>query len=209
MHRMSPEDLTLEQYLAFCGGGPAARVLRWQIAKTHSARVQIIEEALADYYSRLVDTRGQDKKFGEDALTMQLANMLAAGGIPAVHDEHVNGHCDLVIRANGNFMWLGEAKVHGGYKWLDDGFQQLSTRYGTAMEGRDHGELIIYHRQGDSRAVLEEWRDRLTAANDNVAVSEDIENQRLYFRTEHTCANSGCTYYTRHHIVPLMHDPKK
>lgn len=81
---------------------------------------------------------------------MPLANMFCAAGIGARHDQHVNGHCDLVISASGNFMWLGEAKVHSSYDWLVKGFGQLSTRCGTAMVGRDCGELIIYHRKGNA-----------------------------------------------------------
>ncbi|EEX09656.1 conserved hypothetical protein [Ruegeria lacuscaerulensis ITI-1157] len=206
---MGAEDLSVRDFLNIFGDDEGLRGLRWKIAKCSKLRVELIEEALADFYGRLVDARKDKEKLGENTLTRHLADMLTACGIPAKREEDVNGHCDLVIRASGNFLWLGEAKVHSDYGWLDDGFQQLSTRYGTAMEGRDHGELIIYHRGGDSRNVLQTWKERLVAANDNVVVSEDIEDQRLYFRTEHKCANSGCTFYTRHHIVPLMHDPKK
>lgn len=205
---MAAEDMRLSDYLGFFGGSPGGRAVRWQLAETHEERLRILEESLAFCFSRLVDTRGLEEKRGEDELTMRIADMLEAGGISAIHDRHVNGHCDLIVE-HDSFMWLGEAKVHKDYGWLEDGFHQLSQRYGTAMLGRDHGELIIYHRKGDSKAVLTEWRDRLSAAHSDVTLMEDIEGSKLSFRTSHKCPNSGCDFFVRHSIVPLMHAPIK
>lgn len=206
---VNPEDLTLADYLKFFGGAPGGRAVRWQIARSHDERLEILEEALAQCYSNLVDTRGLNESRGEDELSMQVANMLSTAGISARHDRHINGHCDIVVDADNGFMWLGEAKVHKDYGWLDDGFLQLSTRYGTAMAGRDRGELIIYHRAGDSLSVLEIWKSRLVAARPEVEVCADIVEPNLFFRTRHKCPNSGCTFHVRHAIIPLMHAPKK
>ncbi|SIN98909.1 hypothetical protein SAMN05444722_0026 [Rhodovulum sp. ES.010] len=205
---MAAEDMRLSEYLGFFGDSPGGRALRWQLARTHGERLKILEEALSFCFSRLVDNRGLAKDRGEDELTMHIADMLVSGGISAIHDRHVNGHCDLIVEHN-SFMWLGEAKVHKDYRWLEDGYHQLSHRYGTAMLGRDHGELIIYHRKGDSKAVLEEWRNRLVDRHSDVTITEDIDGSRLSFRTSHKCPNSGCDFFVRHSIVPLMHAPIK
>lgn len=206
---MTIEDLTVRDYIQVFGSTAGGRVLRWQFAAKYSDRLVILEEALQQCYSNLVDTRGLDEDRGEDELSMQIVNMLTMSGIPAQHDRHINGHCDIVVDNYSGFMWLGEAKIHKDYGWLDDGFLQLSSRYGTAMEGRNHGELIIYHRAGKSKSVLTEWRDRLLKQHEDVKLTEDIADPKLYFRTKHTCPNSGCDYYVRHSIVPLLHDPKK
>jgi hypothetical protein len=187
---------------------PGGRAVRWQLAKTHRERLEILEESLVFCFKRLVDTRGLEENRSEDELTMRIADMLVSGGICATHDRHVNGHCDLIVE-HSSFMWLGKAKVHKDYGWLEEGFLQLSQRYGTAMLGRDHGELIIYHRKGDSFAVLIEWRDRLTAKYTDVTITQDIEDSNLSFRTRHKCLNSGCDFFVRHSIVPLMHAPIK
>lgn len=208
---MNPEDVTVAEYLKWNGDSQGGRVLRWVFAPSHDERVAILEEVLGQAYASLVDVRGilakEDR--GEDEISMQIVQMLNAAGISAVHDQHVNGHCDIIVNHENGFRWLGEAKVHKDYGWLEDGFLQLSTRYGTALVGKDHGELIIYHRGGASTTVLDEWKTRLTSAHDMVSVTEDKITTELFFRTEHKCANSGCLFYVRHTIVPLQHDPKK
>jgi len=208
---MNPEDVTVAEFLKWNGDSQGGRVLRWAFAPSHKERVSILEEVLGQAYASLVDIRGiiANEDRGEDEISMQVVQMLNAAGISAVHDQHVNGHCDIVVNHDSGFRWLGEAKVHKSYGWLDDGFLQLSTRYGTALAGKDHGELIIYHRSGKSATVLEEWMGRLTDAHDNVSVTQDKIATSLFFRTEHLCANSGCNFYVRHTIIPLQHDPQK
>lgn len=208
---MNPEDVTVADFLKWNGNSQGGRVLRWAFAPSHDERVTILEEVLGQAYSGLVDIRGiiakEDR--GEDEISMQVVQMLNAAGISAVHDQHVNGHCDIVVEHSTGFRWLGEAKVHKDYGWLDDGFLQLSTRYGTALAGKDHGELIIYHRGGKSTTVLGEWKRRLAAAHSMVTVTENRIDTDLFFRTVHNCVNSGCEFYIRHKIIPLQHDPKK
>jgi len=206
---VDPKDISLADYIAFFGNAPGGRAVRWQIAQDQQERLVVLEEALAHCYSSLIDTRGLNADSGEDELTMQVANMLTAAGIEATHDRHINGHCDVIVEADRGFMWLGEAKVHKDYGWLQDGFLQLSTRYGTAMAGRDRGELIIYHRGGDAIKVLATWKKKLLEEQAGVAVIEDLVDPSLFFRTSHKCPNSGCTFYVRHSIVPLMHAPGK
>lgn len=206
---MNCNDISLSAYLALFGSEAGGRAVRWQIAKEHQERIGILEEALSDCYNRLIETRGLNKKQSEDELSMQIVNMLCTAGIHATHDRHVNGHCDIVVDAKDGFMWLGEAKVHKDYAWLEDGFLQLSTRYGAAVTGRDHGELIIYHRQGDSKKVLKTWLQIIQENFPYVAIEEDSTEKYLNFRTKHKCQNSGCNFFVRHSIVPLMHSPQK
>ena len=206
---MNPDKTTIADFLNFYGDEPCGRMLRWQIASGHDDRIEILEEALDECYRRLVNGRKIDADEGETQLSKQVADMLSTGGIAARNEQDVNGHCDIVVEASSGFMWLGEAKVHGGYAWLEGGFLQLSTRYGTAMAGRDHGELIIYLRGEKALTVLTTWKDRLLGSDSNIVLTQDIENSKLYFKTRHTCENSGHDFHVRHAIVPLTHNPRK
>ena len=208
---MNPEDITVAAFIEWNGNNHNGRMLRWNFASSHEERMTVLEETLGEAYANLVDVRGiiTKKERGEDEISMQVVQMLNFAGIYAVHDQHVNGHCDIVVNHPSGFRWLGEAKVHSGYDWLKDGFLQLSTRYGTALPGKDHGELIIYHMGGSSVTVLTEWRERLLGSHDIAMISEDKIETDLFFRTEHDCPNSGCRFFVRHTIVPLQHNPKK
>ncbi|WP_167648823.1 hypothetical protein [Mameliella alba] len=209
---MGVEDISLRQFVDLQPNGRGQRVIRWAIARSYDERMEILEEALNDCYRFLVDVRGLNRKHGEDELSMQVVQMLNMTGIAAQHDRHVNGHCDVVVEHDSGFMWLGEAKIHRDYGWLEDGFLQLSTRYGTSMKGRDHGELIIYHRGSDSessKSVLEQWKKRLGERHPEAKVILDRVDEELFFRTEHPCKNSGRAFYVRHIIIPLRHSPEK
>lgn len=208
---MNPEHVTVAEFIKWNGDNHSGRMLRWNFATSHKERVEVLEEVLGEAYSSLVDVRGiiAKKDRGEDELSMQVVQMLNFAGIGAVHDQHVNGHCDIVVDNAKGFRWLGEAKVHKSYNWLEDGFLQLSTRYGTALPGKDHGELIIYHTGGSATSVLNEWKERLLKIHTDVTLKEDKIDTCLFFRTQHSCPNSGCDFFVRHTIVPLLHDPQK
>ena len=52
---MNPENTSIGDYLKFFGDGPGGRMLRWQFASGHEDQLEILEEALAECTSRLVD----------------------------------------------------------------------------------------------------------------------------------------------------------
>jgi len=135
--------------------------------------------------------------------------MLEMAGLQATHDTQVGGHCDILVKAKNGFQWIGEAKIHRAYGWIDDGFLQLTKRYGLAQDGRDHGEIIIYHRGRDSARVLKTWKAKLLSERVEVAEVEDRIDGALYFRTLHKCEASGCDFHTRHKIIPLYFNPPK
>ena len=71
------------------------------------------------------------------------------------------GHCDIVVEAQDEFLWIAEAKKHGNYDWLLKGFQQLDTRYTTGLVGQDSGELIIYHFGQRTDKIMAAWAEHL------------------------------------------------
>lgn len=206
---MTIPDLSFQQYADF-NGGVLPPIIRWQFARSHDDRFEIVEEVLDECYRRLVDGRRNNQDHSEDAMTQHVVDMMATAGIPAEHDPEVGGHVDIVVRANGGFLFVLEAKKHTSYKWLLDGFRQLSTRYGVAQTGRDRGEVLIYCRVQRGDRVLEKWRERLFAAINGLELTEPDDGKGgLYFRTQHTCQSSGSPFKVRHKLVPLYHNPEK
>ncbi|APX15057.1 hypothetical protein BWR17_03785 [Phaeobacter inhibens] len=146
---------------------------------------------------------------GEDELSVTIVEQLRFYKIEASHDTQTGGHCDIHVHGKDHFLWIGEAKVHDSYAWLEDGFLQLSTRYATGGYGQDHGEIVIYCRGKKGATVLEEWKTRLTEAHIDVDIYDDQIGSRLWFRSKHECENSGTPFHIRHRLVPLYFAPKK
>lgn len=202
-------DATIGDVLRFSGDSAVRTILSWSLAANTAERLEVLRGALDRCYEKLVDARGiiVGKDRGEDELSMQVVQMLQMAGFQATHDTHVNGHCDIVVTHGDGFRWLGEAKVHKDYAWLEKGFLQLSTRYGTAMPGRNNGEVIIYHSGGNAAAVLREWSKRMQERFPDVELVDDSISETLSFLTTHTCSNAGIPFHVRHVIVPLQHAP--
>lgn len=207
---MSDGGPTFSDLEAMYSGQPLGQTLAWLGAKTHAQRLIALREMLQDCYRCLTDNRLINQNHSEDALSQEIVDMLCRQQVDAAHDRRVGGHCDVTVKARDGFFWIGEAKIHDGYQWLLDGFDQLSTRYGLAQYGRDQGEIIIYHRGKNSRKVLEHWRDRLFKNKVSVTLlSDEIIHGKLFFETSHKCEASGYTFIIRHTIVPMHHSPAK
>lgn len=200
---------TLSDLILRHEGTPFGLGLAWLATNSHKGRITVLEGLLNDCYRHLSDNRHLNGKQSEDELSTQIVGMLEMAGIQASHDTQVGGHVDILVKAKDGFQWIGEAKIHGAYDWIDDGFLQLSSRYGLAQYGRDHGEVIIYHRGGKSAHVLNTWKAKLLEDRPEVTLVEDRVDPELYFRTTHECEGGGCTFFTRHKIVPLHFKPKK
>jgi hypothetical protein len=184
--------------------------LRWMMAKTHALRLVALESLLDECYRHLADSCHLNRDHSEDALTIQICDMLQMCGINASHDTQIGGHCDVLVRAEDGFLWIGEAKIHSGAAWTYQGFLQLTTRYGRAQYGRDAGEVIIYHRQKNSFKILADWKTYLQKNCADVVIdNERSDLQRLLFRTIHVCQASGLNFHTRHRIIPMYFNPAK
>lgn len=178
-------------------------------ASNHKDRTKFLEIILDYSYLQLVQNSHLNKNLSEDQLTIEVVQMLKARGIDAAHDKQIGGHCDITVEAKDNYIWFGEAKIHGSYQHLQDGFDQLTTRYCTGMPSQNQGELIIYCRVGDAVGVLNKWKNLLLDNNSNIGICTKIPDQDLWFRTSHKSENTGLNVTTRHCIVPLFHKPKK
>ena len=184
-------------------------VVKFVFAADSNLRTEALEHILEYAYNGLIDERAHNREHSEDALTVQIVQLLKALGIQATHDQQQGGHCDITVEADQHYFWIGEAKIHSSYNWLLDGFKQLSTRYGVARPARDHGEIIIYCRAKNARLVLSKWKSGLVKAYPDLDVYEEAIDTDLRFRTKHECLSSGLPFYTRHRILPLYFKPEK
>ncbi|WP_222869340.1 hypothetical protein ROLI_003750 [Roseobacter fucihabitans] len=180
-----------------CGG----HVLAYHLSNNHASRVQALEGVVEYSYNSLIKNSHLNQDQGEDEMSVSVVEQLKLLGIQASHDTQTRGHCDVHVEGVDHFLWIGEAKIHRDYAWLEDGFKQLSTRYATGGYGQDHGEIIIYCRVQDGAAVLREWQKRLGKAFEDVEFIEDVIDTRLWFRTRHNCENSGLPFYIRHRLL--------
>ncbi|WEJ08437.1 hypothetical protein [Sinorhizobium prairiense] len=204
---MDPTEPTLQQLLAVFGQQCDGAVMAFHLASSNDRRVAALEKILDFAYDDLVNDRHLNQKHGEDALSVQIIKQLKFVAIDANHDIQVGGHCDILVRARDRFLWIAEAKIHKSFGWLHKGFLQLSTRFGSAAEGRDHGEIIIYCRMAKAGDVLSRWKDYLLL-REPVEICEDRIDNQLWFRTRHTCPSSALYFYTRHRIIPLFWSPQ-
>lgn len=210
---MTSPQFTIDELMARASTTGSEISLKWMIAENSSDRFDILRKALDHCYRELVDNRqvNLEDRVSEDQLSVQICQMLGGMGILASHDTQVGGHVDILVRAHGGFLWVGEAKIDRGPAYVSGGFDQLSTRYGTAGAGRNQGEMIIYSWFPKSVERLTAWRDHLLGM-ENVAdlqITEQIEDPNWHFSTSHSCPATGHAFYVRHVFVPLHYQPKK
>lgn len=168
------------------------------------ARVDPAIDHILQEFSR---TPKERQNRSEDALSVDLITSLKHLGFQASHDTTTGGHCDIVIEGNYDFLWLGEAKKHRDYDWLLKGFNQLDTRYATAIKGQDRGGVVIYHYGPRTDQIMDAWAEHLKKYRPDVTI-ENREPGDLVMNTRHVHRRTGRTYHVRHVIVSLYWSPK-
>lgn len=178
------------------------------LAQTHEARVKAVQKSVDFACNKLVKHRDKKKSDDENALTVQVTDMLSSSGIKAQHDPSIGGHCDIVVEGKDDFLWMAEAKKHDKYTWLDKGFKQLTTRYSTGNPGQDHGDVLIYCFTQDASAMLTKWRKELSDRNPDVDTADGEMGNPLTFASTHKHECSGLDFHVRHKAVSLYWNPK-
>lgn len=178
------------------------------LAQSHEARVRAVQRLVDFACNKLVKHREKKQGENEDGLTVQICDMLDHSGIEATHNASIGGHCDIVVKAKDDFLWLAEAKIHRDYAWLDKGFQQLSTRYSTGNPGQDNGEILIYCFVRDAKSMFDKWKNELVIRNPEVTVNEQQDGNPLIFHSKHKHECSGLDFCVRHKAVTLYWAPK-
>lgn len=206
-------DDSLARFKIIAEANPATSlILRRTLANTYEEFIDVLYKDL-DQLIQVLQERKQiyyDAK--EDEITMYLVDMLKQRQYRVEHDTKIGGHVDIVIRGTYNeFLWLGEAKRDGGSGWLEEGMQQLCTRYSDGTEGRNHGGIIVYVQGKFASRIFQNWRDRLalTTDFDEIKITDCTRNPSAAFVSTHNHETSGRPYYVRHMSVALFHKPLK
>ena len=187
---------------------PVQIMLETLMATAHEQRLTLVERAVDWVVQEFVKTRHVRQTMSEDTLTVEIVTSMKAMGFQAAHDTQYGGHCDIVVEARDDFLWIAEAKKHKGYDWLIAGFEQLDRRYSTGLAGQDAGEMIIYCFGERADLVLSEYQSRLSIARKDVRF-DGAMTQGLFRRSVHTHVNTGRDFQVRHVIVPLYFKPTK
>lgn len=180
-------------------------MLHMILAKNHEQRLQCVEAAMDWIAQEHSKTRQHRHGRDEDALTTDIITDLKAIGFTAHHDTDYGGHCDIVIEARDDFLWIGEAKIHKGYDWLLKGFQQLDTRYSTGLRGQDNGGLIIYCKTARVDQIMGIWRKRLSKSRADVEIETCKDN---VFRSKHIHKSTGNIFTVCHLPISLYFKPE-
>lgn len=202
------DQYTLREIELSFGKNDAMRIaFANQWAKNHTDRFRQVERAIDLIISEYQKTRQHRHERSEDGLTIDFILSLRLMGFDASHDKDIGGHCDIAIENEGNFLWLGEAKIATGYDWLLKGFNQLVTRYSPGTPGQDAGGMLIYCKQQNVRLVMERWENHLRTNVANLSLTRCQANP-LIILTEHEHPVSGLPYKVRHTPMALFFDPQ-
>ena len=185
---------------------PVGIMLDMAFAESHHERLAVVERAIDYIAQEMVKNRHVHQGKSEDALTIDIVSHLKTMGIQASHDTQYGGHCDVVVEGRDEFLWLAEAKKHGGYEWLLSGFEQLDRRYSTGLPGQESGEMLIYCFNARLDNVMDEYQSRLEKARSDVTF-EEAEQGALVRRSSHVHEGTGRPFKVRHKGIPLFHKP--
>lgn len=202
---MSVQEPTLADLLAITEGTVCREGVRYLLASDHDTRAKAVRRAADFVCNELEQHKHKKQGLGEDAITLEICQMLRSAGIQATHEEDIGGHCDVVVRGRDGFLWLAEAKEHSSYDWLDKGFKQLSTRYSTGVPGQDNGDILIYCYVKNASEMLKKWGEELKVRHEKVSVTFDGP---LLFHSIHKHDATGLDFHTRHKAVALYWNPK-
>ncbi|ESZ56513.1 hypothetical protein [Mesorhizobium sp. L103C131B0] len=185
---------------------PGRVLFQMAMAANHQDRLNAVEDAIDWIAQEHTKTRQHRQERSEDALTIDIISDLKSMGFQASHDTQYGGHCDIVIEARDNFLWIAEAKIHSSYDWLVKGFAQLDERYSTGLPGQDAGEMLIYCYGERADRVMKEWGIRLRESRPDVEVTAP-DDDPLVLRSTHVHKGTGATFRVRHKGVSLYFKP--
>lgn len=181
--------------------------LDYAMSQTHDERVKHVRRAVDFACNLLEQHKSKKQNYNEDQISLEICEMLQMAGFPAEHDAYTNGHCDIRIKGKEMFLWLAEAKSHSSYEWLDQGFQQISTRYSTGVVGQDCGDILIYCKNSNSKAMLDMWKVELVARNCDVVTDDPPCENPMTFNSIHKHASTGLDFHIRHKVISLYWRP--
>lgn len=209
----SLDGMTLGQLKFFAeqfGLAGVAGSIRRATASTYEQFTDTLYDDLNEIVLNFQENPELRKKDGEDRLTIEIVNVLRGMGYNAGHETKIGGHTDICVRGKNNYLWIGEAKIHSGYNYLFQGFQQLCTRYATGDANQNSGGLIIYIKKNkNSSNVIDTWRKRLVGYGlDGLQINSSSRRPGFEFDSMHLLERTGMPFKVKHIGISLFFDPK-
>lgn len=206
------DDLTIRKYREFSsatGNTEFERFLKRATASSYEQFISVLYNDIDNIIAGIQENPELRLKDDENRLTIDIVHMLKMLGYNADHDRKIGGHTDISVRGKNHHLWIGEAKIHGGYDDLYSGFKQLCTRYSTGDHNQDRGGLIIYIRNKDAAKVIREWKERFQDCDlEELVLSHCPERPDFVFYSTHKHERSGRPFCVKHIGVMLYFDPK-
>lgn len=173
----------------------------------YGAFVETLYIELVRCFGKLEEEANQHSKKDETGISSTVMMFLTGARYRCSTETNSNGHVDLTVE-EGDFKWLGEAKIHKGNEWTHHGFDQLVTNYSTGRPNACHGAIIVYNLKKRKTSVkcAQEWREYIEKMPLNIQCSDYKPDG--YFDMvlpEHT--RSGRPYHIRSFFVNLQYTP--
>lgn len=187
--------------------GTLLRIIKVTCPTTFSnAVIEAISEWIEDATRQAHLYRG----LKEDQITLFLITHLKASGFDATHDTANGGHCDVVVKHSKGYIWLAEAKIHDGPRYIKDGYLQLTSRYAHGTHSSPVGGLLIYIFKPNAKKFLDEWREALDKefSAKGHKTQDCPSGNKLVFISDLTNERSGLPYQVNHFAVPLFFSPR-
>lgn len=182
--------------------------LKRNTTNTYNDFVEILNEDIENSIRILEEDPKILKGDSEDRLTSQIISNLRALSYNATHDTVSGGHVDIHVTHKNGYKWLGEAKKHNGYDWLEKGYKQLTTRYLRGTSICRQGGMIIYIFNSNCKNVVETWKQKLIdESRPGFSIKECPLDPDFAFYTTETHA-SGLELSIRHKAVQLYFKPE-
>jgi hypothetical protein len=193
---------TVEAIRDFVRGKPSLEIaIEMMLSDCYDSWVIQVNKAIDHIVRQMAQNPEINSKRVEDDITVEVVNHLKVMGIDAGHDTKVGGHVDIKVTGPSDYHWLGEAKRHkSSYDWVHGGFNQLSSRYTTGLEGQTNGGLLIYIDQERSDRVMERWKQYLSEALPELTF-EPCTIDSIAFYSVHPHQRTGRPLRVRH--IPL------
>lgn len=205
---MSSDNISLADIKAAASQSTTTQiVIDWLMAATYQEQHELVERAIDWIAQEMTKTSHLRQDRSEDEISIDFVSMLKSMGFNASHDTQYGGHCDIIVEGRRDFLWIGEAKLHTSYSWLEKGMKQLTTRYSTGLDGQDTGEVLIYTYAPRLDKILQSWKEKLEELSLEIVI-DDIDHDNLNFRTTQIHENTGRPFRIRHKGVTLHFKPQ-
>jgi hypothetical protein len=132
-----PRSDRLDAYIAYLASVNPAALQIWA-AEDEESFSTAVEGALEHAIAQIEAGARLYSDLGELQLSLFLAQLLVAAGVPTTSEGYHNGHVDLTIRQplGQPFVILGECKLYRGFQHHRDGCAQLLLRYSSGRWAR-------------------------------------------------------------------------